>query len=414
VITAGGAQIRSARADGPFDLGWLVAPTEVDDFWSSYWEREPLVIHRRDPSYYDRLLSLADLDHILATSAIRESDIRIIKRGEHTPVSKLGQAALPGLSNRLEGLYREYRAGATVVVQALHERWGPLGRLCRNLARAVSGAAQVNVYLTPPGETGLLPHYDTHDVMVLQASGSKHWRIFGRPVDAPSRDQPYERTLEPGEVTRDFVMETGDFMYLPRGFMHVAESRDEASLHLTVGIHPIIVGAVIRAIVERAIRDDSRFRKALVPGFANDASSRDRSVCQVREVLEAMLQGADAAEAVDEAVKWAMASEPPSLEGHLLDLAALDGLTLDTELQVRTDLAWRLDTTDGHVSITFNGKHVTMPDYVEPCLRHMASDDVFTIGGLPNAIDDESKLVLAERLVLEGFLTGTKMVSPQG
>ena len=97
-------------------------------------------------------------------------------------------------------------------------------------------------------------------------------------------------------------------------------------------------------------------------------------------------------------------SEPPSLEGHLLDLAALSGLTLDTELRLRVDLAWRLDTTDEHVSITFNGKHVTMPIFVKPCIRHMAAVDVFTIGSLPDAIDDEGKLVLAERLLCEGFI----------
>ena len=404
MITTAGARIPSVPGRGQFNIGWLIAPTEADDFWSAYWEREPLVIHRRDPSYYDGLLSLADVDQILATSAIRESDIRVIKRGEHTPVSKLGQVALPGSSTRLEGLYREYRAGATIVIQALHERWGPLGRLCRHLSREVSGAAQVNVYLTPPGETGLLPHYDTHDVMVLQANGSKNWQIFGRPVDAPTRGQPYERGLDPGEITREFVLEAGDFLYLPRGFMHVAEARDQVSLHLTVGIHPITVGAVISATVERAIRDDSRFRKALIPGFAHNPSSRDRSVRQVREALDALLQGADAVGAVDEAAKWAMVSEPPSLEGHLLDLAAIDGLTLDTELRLRSDLAWRLDTTDEHVSITFNGKHVIMPMFVESCIRHMASGDVFTIGGLPNAIDDEGKLVLAERLLCEGFI----------
>jgi ribosomal protein L16 Arg81 hydroxylase len=407
VTTTAGAQISSARAEGQFDLDWLLAPSQTDDFWSSYWERQPLVIHRSDPSYYDRLLALADVDHILATSAIRASDIRIIKRGEPTPVSELGQALLPGSSNRLEGLYREYRTGATIVIQALHERWGPLGRLCQNLARAVSGTAQVNVYLTPPGETGLLPHYDTHDVMVLQASGSKHWQIFDCPIEAPTREQPYQRGLDPGEVTRDFVMETGDFMYLPRGFMHVAESRKDASLHLTVGIHPITVGAVIRATVERAIRGDSRLRKALIPGFAADPRSRDRSVHLVREALDTVLEQADAGQAVDEAAKWAMVSEPPSLDGHLLDLAALGGLTPDTELRLRTHLAWRLDKREGNLSITFNGKHVTMPDYVEPCIRLMASGERFTVGSLPNAIDDESKLVLAERLLREGFLTGT-------
>lgn len=260
------------------------------------------------------------------------------------------------------------------------------------------------MYLTPPGETGLLPHYDTHDVMVLQANGSKNWQIFGRPVDAPTRGQPYERGLEPGEITREFAMEAGDFLYLPRGFMHVAEARDQVSLHLTVGIHPITVGAIISATVERAIRDDSRFRKALIPGFAHNPPSRDRSVRQVREALDALLQGADAAGAVDEAVKWATVSEPLSLEGHLLDLAAVDGLTLDTELRLRIDLAWRLDTTDERISITFNGKHVTMPIFVEPCIRHIASGDVFTIGSLPDAIDDEGKLVLAKRLLCEGFI----------
>ena len=38
----------------------------------------------------------------------------------------------------------------------------------------------------------------------------------------------------------------------PGDFMHVAEARDQVSLHLTVGIHPITVGAVISATVERA------------------------------------------------------------------------------------------------------------------------------------------------------------------
>jgi hypothetical protein len=291
------------------------------------------------------------------------------------------------------------------VIQALHERWGPLGQLCRNISRDVSGTAQVNVYLTPPGETGLLPHYDTHDVMVLQASGSKHWRFFDGGIDAPSRDQPYKRDLDPGKVTQEFVMESGDFMYLPRGVMHVAEARDQASLHLTVGIHPVTVAAVIRTIVEKAIGDDSRYRKALSPGFASDRASRDRSVRQVRDSLEAMLEGADTNGVVDEIAKWAIVSEPPSLEGHLLDLEALGTLTLDTALQLRPELSWQLRTADERVFIRFNGKDLTMPEYVTPCLRHIASGDVFTIRSLPDAIDDEGKLVLARRLLSEGFLT---------
>jgi hypothetical protein len=45
-----------------------------------------------------------------------------------------------------------------------------------------------------------------------------------------------------------------------------------------------------------------------------------------------------------------------------------------------------------------------MPDFVKPCISHMASGDVFTIGSLPDVLDDESKLVLAESLLREGFI----------
>jgi hypothetical protein len=45
-----------------------------------------------------------------------------------------------------------------------------------------------------------------------------------------------------------------------------------------------------------------------------------------------------------------------------------------------------------------------MPIFVEPCIRHIAPGDVFTIGSLPDAIDDEGKLVLAKRLLCEGFI----------
>ena len=34
---------------------------------------------------------------------------------------------------------------------------------------------QINAYITPPENQGFAAHYDTHDVFVLQVSGSKRW-----------------------------------------------------------------------------------------------------------------------------------------------------------------------------------------------------------------------------------------------
>jgi hypothetical protein len=55
--------------------------------------------------------------------------------------------------------------------------------------------------------------------------------------------------------------------------------------------------------------------------------------------------------------------------------------------------------------VTYNGKTVTIPDFAEPCLRHMTSSDVFAVADLPDVIDDAGKLVLTRRLLEEGFLT---------
>ena len=33
--------------------------------------------------------------------------------------------------------------------------------------------------LTPEGAQGFDPHFDTHEVFVLQVEGHKHWRLYG-------------------------------------------------------------------------------------------------------------------------------------------------------------------------------------------------------------------------------------------
>ena len=77
-----------------------------------------------------------------------------------------------------------------------------------------------------------------HDVLILQVSGRKHWRVY--PMTRPhplrgDRDVPKPE----GEPVWDGVLEDGDVLYLPRGWWHVATPLDEPTLHLTVGVsHP--------------------------------------------------------------------------------------------------------------------------------------------------------------------------------
>ncbi|KAL9189859.1 hypothetical protein ACHAXT_009534 [Thalassiosira profunda] len=110
-----------------------------------------------------------------------------------------------------------------------------------------------NAYLTPLHSQGFAPHYDDVDVFILQLEGFKRWRVhapFNKRETLPresSRDYSQKEVEEGGEEILDVVLGPGDVLYLPRGWIHQAETvarpknvpklsgvKDDHSLHLTV------------------------------------------------------------------------------------------------------------------------------------------------------------------------------------
>lgn len=164
----------------------LLDPISPDAFAREYWERRPLLVERNDPTYYETLLTLANVDDILSTSSAHSGQLQAVRDGKGRPLAK-NTSGLGGTF--AEAWYDEYRAGSTIVLQALHERWPPLRRLCQALAAEFSSGFQVNVYVTPPGAQGLSTHFDTHDVFVVQIAGSKRWRVFDRTIELPPHGQ---------------------------------------------------------------------------------------------------------------------------------------------------------------------------------------------------------------------------------
>jgi lysine-specific demethylase/histidyl-hydroxylase NO66 len=110
-----------------------------------------------------------------------------------------------------------------------------------------------NSYLTPLNSQGFAPHYDDVDVFILQLEGFKRWRVYP-PINkketlprASSRDYTEKEIEEMGEEEIDMVLGPGDVLYLPRGWIHQAETvarpghlpkvtgvKDDHSLHLTL------------------------------------------------------------------------------------------------------------------------------------------------------------------------------------
>ena len=74
-------------------------------------------------------------------------------------------------------------------------------------------------YATDGGGVG--PHYDNYDVFLLQGMGQRRWQL-GQRCDADSelRDIEGLRILSQFEPEADYLLETGDILYVPPGIAH--------------------------------------------------------------------------------------------------------------------------------------------------------------------------------------------------
>src|SRR5688500_12492091 len=280
-LRAVGAEGASPRWDEDA-LGFLIAPVGREDFLDRYYERDALIAIRGEPDRYADLLTLDTLDHFIASANLREGMVDLASQK-----SRIARDTYVDNSGRISsvGIVENYLGGATVIFPHLHESLFNLGEFCRSLEEVFSCHVQTNVYLTPHVSTegtanqGFPPHYDNHDVFIMQIAGTKAWRFYGVPVETPYRGEEFQvGRHEPGEISREFTLNPGDCVYIPRGLMHDAQNVGSApSLHITVGlIVKTWADLLLESISELALSEPD-FRRSLPAGFAAREFDREEA-----------------------------------------------------------------------------------------------------------------------------------------
>jgi ribosomal protein L16 Arg81 hydroxylase len=247
-------------------IGPVVSSTE---FLASYYEKQPLLSQPGDPERYSSLISIDQIDDMLSSTELPARALQMARK--EPPVYREDFSFEDGVIDRT-GVLNEYQNGATVILPQLQHRHPVLKQFCMALEAELSCHVQTNIYLTPPNNQGFASHYDNHDVFVLQVSGKKRWRIYEKPLSNPYRGEAFNRAChKPGEIEQEFILEPGQCAYIPRGWMHDAESlNDEASLHITVGlITKTWADLMLESLSEFALRDEA-FRESLPAGFARE------------------------------------------------------------------------------------------------------------------------------------------------
>src|SRR5215470_4625568 len=191
---------------------WLIDPVRPEDFFATYYECRPLLIERNDPSRFEPLLSLSAIDRFLATTSPRHPEVFLVDASRKLDADDYtrSDADTEGLLD-LQRVYELYRTGATISLRRLHESLPELAALCRAVEKVFSGHFQTNIYLSPPNAQGFATHFDSHDVFVLQVSGSELWTLNDTLIELPLHGQGFEPERHiPGPVTRELTLRAGD------------------------------------------------------------------------------------------------------------------------------------------------------------------------------------------------------------
>ena len=381
---------------------------DAGEFAERYWDREAL-LSKRIGDFTD-LLSLADVDELLGRRGLRTPFLRVAKEGRLVEPARYtgGGGVGAEIADQVldERLVRLYADGATLVLQGLHRLWPALIDFAVDLRADLGTPVQINAYLTPPESRGFATHYDTHAVFVLQVAGRKHWRVHRPVVTDPIERQAWGghtgevAATAAAEPVIDTVLEPGDALYLPRGWLHAAEALDEQSLHLTVGLRAPTRFAIVEALL-RLAADEPSLRAGLPIG--TDLADRDAIASAFADTVKALHSWLDRVTPDEVAAvlrpdAWRAARPAPL--SPIAQRAAIDRLTPDSTLTVRRGLSYRVEAGAQFV-LRLPDRDITFPALCAEAVTRVLRGPPVRVGDLPGLDDDHDRLVVARRLLKE-------------
>ena len=388
------------------NLETLLSPLGVEEFFDRYWERNHLHIPGRSAAYYRPLMNSQDLEQIISNPDARYPAIQLAKSGRYFPPEaytrniKFGSEVFVGVPD-LERIGIEYRNGASIVLPALHRTWLPLRNLCAAIETQIDHVPHGNAYITPGNAAGFTPHYDVHEVFVLQIAGKKRWSLFPPTIHLPLRSQPF--TPEGYDAPTPMVqvdLSPGDLLYLPRGYIHSAETLDWYSAHVTIGISVFTWSDLIQDAGEHGIHNEE-LRKGLPAGFAK----RTDLQCTLRQHLRELLphrDHSDYEQLVETFVRRVRSRQSLPSQRFRIDIVAIDE---QSWLQTPAKSQYRLIQEADNTILEFRGKRHCFPSELASTLRTISERSDFRVAELPANVSAEARLGLSRYLLDLGFLT---------
>ena len=219
-------------------------PISPSAFLGEIFSHKPIYIEGRR-GRFSHLLSWDSLNNILQSRQLQPPRIflskkRLLPAEEFTQASRRHKiSTLSGTPElKLQCFENLLHEGWMLIINDIDEMQQPIRQICTMLEHELGDQVTANMYAGWHGTQGFETHWDDHEVIIAQVSGSKRWRIFEPdrkyPVSADralGHKPPNQKPIWEGELN------SGDLLHIPRGWWHDAiPVGNEGTLHLTFTI----------------------------------------------------------------------------------------------------------------------------------------------------------------------------------
>lgn len=395
-------------------LARLFGGIDADLFLSQYWQRRHLIGHLSG----GRRLDVDALRRMIRFSDLRYPSARMYRHGLLVPQSEFSRPYRYGgevFSDVVDGaaVDRLIAEGCTLVVQSIEQHDDDVAELCHDLEAELLCAVQANAFYTPPSSSGLAAHYDHTDVIVIQLSGSKRWRVWADYEPLPTGKMPFDQ----GRATRHaathhpdgtFVLAPGDVLYLPRGMLHETAAEDLESLHLSLVVHAVRWATALETMVREAVDalsgDEKLRRSVLRPGSVVARHGIDTNIARVRETVAQLIDNIRPDDLERLAMTERAARAMPIAARRIRGVIASRALDPDSVIVATQNLMLDDLPNAGQVALYLAGKTLSFPRPMAGALKALGIRGARSrIRHLPGILSLDAKLAIARTLILHGL-----------
>jgi Cupin superfamily protein len=212
-------------------LADLLAPVSIAEFLEVFRARRRLHIAASNATRAETLLSWRDIDALLSEHTLES--VTLMRDGLQLP--RHFYTSNEGKLLNVRALHELLPQGISIIVDGVHRSLPQISQFAAGVEREMRIRTHVNAYLSFSKGGAFKPHWDVHDVLVVQVHGNKRWRIWDAEVPHPI-GMADRLNVNAGAPDQEVEMAPGDVLFIPRGDPHSAAVSTEHSVHLTIGL----------------------------------------------------------------------------------------------------------------------------------------------------------------------------------